>query len=131
MAGRETRPNGRMATTGPPTPPRFPKAPTVAPSRAVGDTAATKGAQLAVCCSSGLLGCCCPRTTNHPCTWLPAITTKQATIRGWAVVCVVGVLLAFFVYACGPQAVCLAKGGEPASNAFGAEWCDLDKNGRL
>lgn len=45
---------------------------------------------------------------------------------------VVAVAFALFVaYSCGPEAICLAQGGDLAQNAFGFEWCDLDRDGSL
>ena len=41
------------------------------------------------------------------------------------------VLLPMFVYACGPHVACLGEGGEFARNAVGAEWCEIDGDGRL
>ena len=43
----------------------------------------------------------------------------------------IGVLVALFIYGCGPEMLCYAQGGEPVANAFGLEWCDADKDGRL
>lgn len=41
----------------------------------------------------------------------------------WAIAAVV--LGAIFVFACGPDVLCYASGGEPVGNAF-VEWCDVD-----
>ena len=40
------------------------------------------------------------------------------------------ILCGLIVYGCGPEAICIARGGDPAVNAFGMEWCELDGNGR-
>lgn len=55
---------------------------------------------------------------------------KPKTNRGLLWVIIV-ILLLFAGYACGPEAVCIAQGGSPSSNAFGVEICDVDKDGKL
>ena len=39
---------------------------------------------------------------------------------------VIAILIALFIFECGPEALCVLEGGEPMANAFGMEWCDLD-----
>ncbi|WP_419923287.1 hypothetical protein [Candidatus Poriferisodalis sp.] len=39
-------------------------------------------------------------------------------------------LIVLFVWQCGPEAMCYAKGGEPVGNLLGVEWCELDGNSR-
>ena len=46
----------------------------------------------------------------------------------WLIGLVVVMFIVLAVYACGPEAICYARGGDPASNAFGAKWCELDGN---
>lgn len=36
------------------------------------------------------------------------------------------ILAALTVYGCGPEALCILEDGSPASNAFGARWCERD-----
>ena len=55
---------------------------------------------------------------------------KPKSNRGLLWVIIV-ILLLFAGYACGPEAICLAQGGSPSSNAFGVEICDVDKDGKL
>ena len=57
-----------------------------------------------------------PRTSSH---------LKVGIVAG------IVVIIALAAYACGPTAYCLADGGDPVSNAFGAKWCDVDQDGRL
>lgn len=45
-----------------------------------------------------------------------------------------GLFFGWFVYvvfSCGPIALCYAEGGEPVTNAFGVEWCEIDGDGFL
>ncbi|MYD64957.1 MAG: SHOCT domain-containing protein [Chloroflexi bacterium] len=50
--------------------------------------------------------------------------------RGWLIAAAVAFAL-FVAYSCGPEAICLGQGGDLAQNAFGMEWCDLDRDGTL
>ena len=46
----------------------------------------------------------------------------RATI--WAATLLIFVSL--LLYGCGPEALCILDDGTPASNAFGARWCERD-----
>ena len=48
----------------------------------------------------------------------------------WAWFVVIAVAIILGVYACGPTALCVMQGGEPAQNLLGAKWCELDGNNR-
>ena len=49
-------------------------------------------------------------------------TRTRATI--WLATLVI--VAALTVYGCGPEALCILEDGSPASNAFGAHWCERD-----
>lgn len=53
-------------------------------------------------------------------------TKGQPITKGFVIGLVIVLLLLFAVYSCGPEFGCLIDGGEPARNAMGAEWCELD-----
>ena len=53
------------------------------------------------------------------------MTPGEAKIMAVILLVVCGLI----VYGCGPEAICIAQGGDPAANAFGMEWCELDGDG--
>ena len=59
-----------------------------------------------------------PTPTGKKPFWTP---TKVAIL-------IILVVIGLFIAACGPETMCLAQGGDPAQNAFGMEWCELDGN---
>lgn len=65
-------------------------------------------------------------SSSRPTLELPSVTSGEATILGVILIIMFGLV----VYSCGPEALCIAQGGDPAVNAFGMEWCELDGNNR-
>ena len=53
-----------------------------------------------------------------------AITPAMGRHPIWLATLVITAALT--VHGCGPEALCILEDGSPASNAFGAQWCERD-----
>ena len=65
-----------------------------------------------------------PNGTEHPLDAAIHYNGHRTRVTIWLATLLI--LLTLGTYSCGPEALCYLDDGTPASNAFGATWCERD-----